>query len=227
MKEKLIIFTVLFCLLMLTGCSKSSTEVKDGYISYYITIINYSSYDLTELVISMVGLDDMQQISILRMGYTSQFFEFQLPVPSGDTPFSYGDYNLSYLQNNEEMDFSITQPEAYISVFINDDGYIVETLISHLITIINDSSYNVTEMEIFMEGAFGFHQISELIPGECSQEFEVNLINYTGPTSDNYGYFCGSYLQNNQVYPYLFFPPSTNIIMHINNDDYTIEDVGN
>ena len=110
--------------------------------------------------------------------------------------------------------------------FGNDD-HEIETLTSYLITIINDSSYNVTEMEIQMVCAIGFHQISELMPEEYSQEFEVNLINLAEPTPDSYGYFGGLYFQNEQTHYYMFYPPSTNIIMHINNDDYTIEDVGN
>ena len=122
MKEKLIIFSVLFCLILLTGCSKSNTEVEDEYTSYYITITNNSSYDITELVISMVSSEDTQQISLLPMSETTQNFEFQLPPPSDDNPISFGDYNFSYLQNNEEMYFGVTQPETHISVYINDDG---------------------------------------------------------------------------------------------------------
>lgn len=123
MKEKLIIFSVLLCLILLIGCSKNSTEVEDENTSLYLTVTNVSSYDLTELVISMVGSDDIQQIDILPIGETTQNFEFQLPGPSGDTPISYGDYNFSYLQNGEEIYFRIILPETHISVYINDNGY--------------------------------------------------------------------------------------------------------
>jgi hypothetical protein len=127
MKKKLIIFPALFCLLLLlTGCSKSSTEVEDDYIFYYIIIANYSSFDVTELVISMVGIEDLQQISVLAAGEISQRFEFQLPEPSGDTPFSYGDYIGSYLQTGIGNNIFIPHPETNILVHINDDGYTVE-----------------------------------------------------------------------------------------------------
>ena len=125
MKMKLIIFPVLFCLLLLIGCTKS-TEVEDDYTSFYITIANNSSFDITELVISMVSIEDIQQISVLTAGEISQQFEFQLPEPSGDTPFSYGDYNGSYLQNGIGNNIFIPLPEANILVHINDDGYTVE-----------------------------------------------------------------------------------------------------
>ena len=125
MKKKLFVFPVLFCLLLLTGCSKS-TEVENGYTSYYITISNNSSYDVTELVISMVGIEDIQQISVLASEEITQQFEFQLPEPSGDTPVSYGDYDGSYLQNNEEMYIGIITPDTNILVCINDNGYTVE-----------------------------------------------------------------------------------------------------
>ena len=122
---KLIIFPALFCLFLLIGCSKS-TEVKDDYTYYYIVIVNNSSFDVTELVISMVGIDDIQQISVLAAGEISQRFEFQLPESSGDIPISYGDYDCSYLQNNEEMYICIILPDKNILVRINDDGYTVE-----------------------------------------------------------------------------------------------------
>lgn len=125
MKKKLFVFPALFCLLLLIGCSKS-TEVENGYTSYYITISNNSSYDITELVISMVGIEDIQQISVLASEEITQQFEFQLPEPSGDTPVSYGDYDGSYLQNNEEMYIGIITPDTNILVRINDDGYTVE-----------------------------------------------------------------------------------------------------
>ncbi len=126
MKKKLIILSVLLCLFLLTGCSKSSTEVEDEYTSFYITIANNSSCDVTELLISMIGIDDIQQISVLNIGETSQYFEFQLTEPSDDSPISYGDYQCSYLQNGEEIFFGIIQPEINILVRINDDGYTVE-----------------------------------------------------------------------------------------------------
>lgn len=227
MKKKIILLVILFCLILLTACSKSNTEVEDENSSYFITVTNAGSIDITDLIISMVGSDDIQQISLLPFGETTQNFEFVLPPPSDDNPISFGDYNFNYLQNGEELYFGITLPEINILVRIYDDDHTINTLTYHLITITNDSSYNVTEMEISMEGALGFHQINELIPGESSQEFEIHLIYYAGPTPDNYGYFGGLYHQNNQAHPYLFNPPSTNIIMHINNDDHTIEDVGN
>ncbi len=134
MKMKLIIFPALFCLLLLTGCSKS-TEIENGYTSYYITISNNSSFDITDLVISMVGIEDTQQIGVLAAGEISQQFESQLPEPSGDTPFSsgdtpfsYGDYNGSYLQNNEEMYIGIILPDINILIHINNDGYTVENV---------------------------------------------------------------------------------------------------
>jgi hypothetical protein len=125
MKMKLIIFPALFCLLLLISCSKS-TEVEDDYTSYFITIINDSSFDVTELKISMIGIEDIQQISVLAAGEISQRFEFQLPESSGDIPISYGDYDCSYLQNNEEMYIGIITPDTNILVHINDDGYTVE-----------------------------------------------------------------------------------------------------
>ena len=126
MKKKLIILSTIFCLIILTACSKSSTEVEDEYTSYYITFTNNSSSDVTELLISMIGIDDIQQISVLNIGETSQHFEFQLPEPSDDSPISYGDYNFSYLQNSEEIYFGIIQPEINILVRINDDDYTIE-----------------------------------------------------------------------------------------------------
>ncbi len=126
MKKKLVVFPALFCLLLLIGCSKS-TEVKDNYTSFYIAIANNSSFDVTELVISMVGIEDIQQISVLAEGEISQRFEFQLPPePSGNIPICYGDYDGSYLQNSEEMYIGIILPNTNILVRINDDGYTVE-----------------------------------------------------------------------------------------------------
>ena len=220
MKEKLVILIVLFCLILLTGCSKSSTEVEDESTSYYITITNNSSHDITELVISMVGSDDIQQISILQFGgYTSQNFEFQLPEPSDDNPISFGDYNFSYLQNNEEMNFGIIQPETHISVYINDDGYTVHNM-TRCITIINESSYNVTELEISMDGALEFFQVNEINPGESSSEFEFHLIK-SSPVSCNYGCYYGFYNQNNNTNSFLFSPlGNTNITMVIMDDSY-------
>lgn len=128
MKKVKISFLTFFCvLLLLTGCSKSSTEVENDYTSYYIIIANYSSYDVTELVISMVGIEDIQQISILAEGEISQRFEFQLPDhPSGCIPINYGDYHGNYLQITEEIYIDIIQPDINILVHINDDGYTIE-----------------------------------------------------------------------------------------------------
>ena len=219
MKEKLVIFSVLLCLLILTGCSKSSTEVEDENTSFYLTVTNVSSYDLTELVISMVGSDDIQQIDVLHIGETTQNFEFQLPEPSGDTPFSYGDYDFSYLQNGEELHFGFILPETHISVYINDDGYTVQNM-TRLITIINESSFNVTELEISMIGALEFFQVNELNQGESSPELEFHLI-YSGPVPSSFGCYIGSYLQNN-IIKYVLFSPlgNTNITMIILDDNH-------
>ena len=128
MKMKLIIFPALFCLLLLiAGCNENNvTEVEDDYISYFITIINDSSVDITDISFHMIGLDIVVQISDLIPEEISQQFEFQLPEPSGDTPVSYGDYDFSYLQNNKEMYIGIITPDTNILVRINDDGYTVE-----------------------------------------------------------------------------------------------------
>ena len=219
MKEKLIIFIVLFCLILLTGCSKSSTEVEDEYTSYYITLTNNSSYDITELVISMVGSEDTQQISLLPMGETTQNFEFQLPPPSDDNPISFGDYNFSYLQNNEQKYFGITLPETHISVYINNDGYTVQNM-TRLITIMNMSSHHVYNIEIAMEGALESYQIDELNINESSPELEFHLI-YSSPVSCNFGCYIGSYLQNDITKSILFYPSGcNNILMEIFDDGY-------
>ncbi len=127
MKKVKILFPTFFCiLLLLTGCSDSSTEVENGYTSYYITIANDSSFDVTELVISMVGIEDIKQISVLAEGEISQQFEFQLTDPSGCVPISYGDYRGSYLQNGIEKYIFIPIPEINIFMHINDDGYTIE-----------------------------------------------------------------------------------------------------
>lgn len=226
MKEKLIMFIVLFCLLILTGCSKSSTEVEDEPTSYYLTITNNSSYDITELVVSMVGSDDIQEISILHFGGdTTQDFEFRLPPPSDENPISYGDYQCSYLQNSEEKYFGITLPETHISVNINDDGYTIQNM-TRFITISNISSYDVTEMEISMIGALESFQVDELNPGESSPEFEFHLIN-SSPVSCNFGCYIGYYLQNDITKSILFSPlGNTNILMEIFDDGFgfSIED---
>ena len=125
MKKKLVVFPVLFCLLLLIGCSKS-TEVEDGYTTFYITIANNSSFNITELVISMVGIEDIQQISVLAAGEISHRFEYHLPERPEHAPISYGDYNGSYLQNGIENLIFIPMPEINILVHIIDDGYTVE-----------------------------------------------------------------------------------------------------
>ena len=102
MKKKIILLTILACLIFLTACSKSSTEVEAEYTSYYITVTNTCSADIADLTISMVGLEDIQEISILPFGETTENFEFRLPPASDENPISFGDYNLSYKQNNEE-----------------------------------------------------------------------------------------------------------------------------
>ncbi len=125
MKKKLIILPALFCLLLLiTGC----TEVEDDYTSYFITIVNDSSVEITDISISMVGLDTVVQINDLIPEEISQQYEFQLPEPSGDTPGSYGDYHGSYLQNSEEMYIGIILPDTNVLIHINDDGYTVEVV---------------------------------------------------------------------------------------------------
>jgi len=128
MKKKLILFTILSCLILLTACSKGSTEVDDEYTSYYITVTNICSADITDLIISMVGSEDIQEISILPFGETSENFEFRLPPPSDENPISFGDYNLSYWQDGVEKYFGIILPETHISVYIDDDGigFIIE-----------------------------------------------------------------------------------------------------
>ena len=125
MKKKLILFPVLFCLLLLTGCNKS-TEVENGYTSYYITIANDSSYEVTQIEIFMEGALEIHQISELNPGEFSQKFEFQLPDRPNPAPISYGDYKGSYLQNGIENYIFIPIPETNILVQINDDGYTVE-----------------------------------------------------------------------------------------------------
>ena len=217
MKEKLIIFIVLFCLILLTACSKSSTEVEDENTSFYLTVTNISSYDLTELVISMVGSEDIQEISILPIGETTQNFEFVLPPPSDDNPISFGDYNLSYKQDNEQMYFGFIPPETHISVNINDDGYTVQNM-TRLITISNISSYSVTDIEISMIGALEFFQVNELNQGESSPELEFHLID-SGPVPSSFGCYIGSYLQND-ITKSIFFSPlgNTNITMVIMDD---------
>ena len=217
MKKKIILLVILFCLIILTACSKSSTEVEDEYTSYYITVTNNSSSDIIELTISMVGSDDLQQINVLPFDETTQNFEFQLPEPSGDTPFSYGDYNFSYLQNDEEIYFGFILPETHISVYINDDGYTVENM-TYYITINNLSSYNVTDIEISMIGALESFQVDELSPGENSSELEFHLID-SGPVPSSFGCYIGSYLQND-ITKLIFFAPygQTNITMIILDD---------
>ncbi len=220
MKERLIIFIVLFCLLILTGCSKSSTEVEDEPTSYYLTITNNSSYDITELVVSMVGSDDIQEISILHFGGdTTQNFEFRLPPPSDDNPISFGDYNISYLQNGIEKCFGITLPETHISVLIDDDGFTVDDM-TFFITIKNMSSFHVSNIEISMEGALESYQIDELDISENSSEFEFYLIN-SGPVPSSFGCYIGSYLQNDITKSFLFSPCGyNNILMEIFDDGY-------
>lgn len=217
MKEKLIILSTLFCLILLTACSKKSTEVEDEYTSYYITVTNTCSSVITELTISMIGSDDLQQVSLLPFGETTQNFEFVLPPPSDENPISFGDYNFSYLQNNEEMYFGVIQPETHISVLIDDDGFSVENM-TRLITIMNNSSYDVSNIELSMIGASEFYQISELIPGESSSEFEFHLVDNSHVPS-SFGCYDGFYNQNEVTKPFLFSPCGHNNITMIILDD--------
>ncbi|MCK4313059.1 MAG: hypothetical protein KAW88_10035 [Candidatus Cloacimonetes bacterium] len=124
MKKKLFVFPALFCLLLLiTGC----TEVEDDYTSYFITIVNDSSVNITDISISMIGLDTVVQINDLIPEEISQRFKFQLPDrPSGCVQISYGDYHGSYLQNEIEKIVFIPIPDINILVHINDDGYTIE-----------------------------------------------------------------------------------------------------
>ncbi|NQV18557.1 MAG: hypothetical protein HQ534_08445 [Armatimonadetes bacterium] len=126
MKKYLIALIITFCLVLIMSCSKSSTEVNDEYTSFFITVTNISSNDVTDLKISMVGSEDIQEIDILPSNETTENYKFRLPPPSDIIPTSFGDYHLSYIQNSEELYFGISLPATNTSVIIDDEGITVE-----------------------------------------------------------------------------------------------------
>ena len=225
MKKKISLLTILACLIFLTACSKSSTEVEAEYTSYYITVTNTCSADIANLTISMIGLEDIEEISILPFSETTENFEFRLPPASDDNPISFGDYNFSYWQDGVEKYFGIILPETHISVYIDDDGFTVDDM-TRLITIMNSSSYDVTDVELSMIGALEFYQINVLIPEESSSEFEFHLVD-SSPVPISFGCYDGSYFQSG-ITKSIFSSSSGSIkiVMHIFDDGigYSIEE---
>jgi len=217
MKKYLVLSVILFCLVIFIACEKSSTEVDDKDVSYFITVTNGCSTEITESIISMVGSEDIQEISTLYIGETTDNFEFVLPPPSDDNPISFGDYSLSYKQNNEEHYFGITLPDTHISVLIEDEGFTVDDM-SYFITIKNMSSYHISNIEIAMDGALETYQIDELIINESSSEFEFHLVN-SNAVSCNFGCYWGSYFQNEIMKPILLSPIGHNNILMVIFDD--------
>lgn len=124
MKKLLILSLVMFAAFIIVSCN--NTTSADELTKYTVIIVNDSSFEITNIGLEMVGVDNNVTIDSLAVGESTSEFEFLLPLPGNDVPFLYGDYSGSYIQESIEKDFTIIQPELSITIFIDDDSFSYE-----------------------------------------------------------------------------------------------------
>ncbi|MCK4359081.1 MAG: hypothetical protein KAW92_10160 [Candidatus Cloacimonetes bacterium] len=118
---------VMFIALLIFACGKDSTTAVDNdYTKYIVTIINDSSYEITNICLGMIGTDNNVSIYYLAVGESTSEFEFLLPKPNSEIPICYGDYFGHYIQESIEKFIFIICPEPAITIHIDNESYFVE-----------------------------------------------------------------------------------------------------
>ncbi|MEA2097057.1 MAG: hypothetical protein U9P73_10250 [Candidatus Cloacimonadota bacterium] len=74
----------------------------------------------------MIGVNDNITIDSFAISGSTPAFEFLLPDPGDDVPFSHGDFQGSYLQESIEKYFAVIQPELSTTILIDDDSFSYE-----------------------------------------------------------------------------------------------------
>ena len=94
-------------ILFVVGCSKNPSTSSENFEEYSVRIINESLTEISDVIIEMVGSDDITKVSKISNGEALGCITFKLPVLEGEMGRSWGDYYGYYTHNGSIRDFFI------------------------------------------------------------------------------------------------------------------------
>lgn len=131
MRKIILIIIVLVIILAGVALILSSGLLKIpytiSYTVYKVKIVNNSNFEITDIRLTMVGVEKGVSVDKLGIGEGTEYYKFLLKKAKkgGVVQISYGDFKGSYKQGGIEKRIFIPRPKKIIDIIINDSSFSV------------------------------------------------------------------------------------------------------